>query len=624
MKKPTLRARLRYWFDNVMAKGALPLILLLLAITVAVVLLIGVVSYLINGQVFGSLGNSIWQNLMHALDAGTLAGLDTASGAPFVALMTITTICGIFITSMLIGIINSGLESKFDSLRKGNSRVLEKDHTVILGFDSRVFIVLRELTLANENRKKPRIVILGDADKEEMDQAIRDQLPDTKNTVIITRTGDAADAAALSRCSLETCRSIIINESSDAAAIRTILAVTNYMKEHPGSNAHITAVVYDEANVEVARIAGEGRAEIIYFADAMARIIAHTCRQPGLSMVYTELFSFEGNEIYMEPIPAFAGLTFSDIQTRLPRSCPIGINRGGQALVNPPMDTVILDTDEVIVVADDDGMSTPCEPGAINTALMAPERAAAAETPDSLLVLGHNALLGGLIEELDRYVCPGSRATVACDSADVLNDVSGLRAGLKNTVLRTELCDICDREVLESFAREGYGNIVVLSDPDIDPEEADATTLMVLLHLRDIAKKTGREFSVTSEMRDVRNQELAKVANVNDFVVSSNLTSLITSQISEDRLLASVFADLLDEEGSEIYLKRARDYVTTDQSVDFFTVARAAAAKGEVFIGYKDITRTPDGMKVDIRLNPAKTDTITFDDDDLIIVIAED
>ncbi len=38
------------------------------------------------------------------------------------------------------------------------------------------------------------------------------------------------------------------------------------------------------------KIAGEGMAEVLYFKDAISRIIAHTCRQPGLSHVLTDFF----------------------------------------------------------------------------------------------------------------------------------------------------------------------------------------------------------------------------------------------------------------------------------------------------------------------------------------------
>ncbi|MEA5060722.1 MAG: hypothetical protein VB049_11960 [Candidatus Pelethousia sp.] len=624
MKKAPLRARLRYQFDNIMARGTIPLIIMLLSITLVVVLAIGVLSWVVNRNVFGSLGNSIWQNLMHALDAGALAGLQAESGPLFLALMTITTVCGIFITSMLIGIINSGLENKFENLRKGNSKVIEADHTVILGFDNRIFTMLAELVIANENRTRPRIVILGTEDKEVMDQSVRDYLPDHKNTGIICRTGDTADSVALERCSVEACRSIIVNEANDAKTIRTILSVTNYLKAYPENQAHITAVIHEESNVDVAKIAGEGRVEVVFFADAMSRIIAHTCRQPGLSLVYSELFSYEGNEIYTEAIPTFAGKTFGQVLALPENACVIGLKRNKQALINPPMDTLIDSADEIILIAEDDGIAQveTVEPG--RETLFAKEAGSWGEQPDSLLVLGHNGLLTGMVEELDRYVAPGSRVTVACDSQAAILETEGLRDRLRTMSLRTVLCDRCERKVLENFVSEGYRNIVVLSDAQADPEVADATTLMVLMHLRDIAKKTKAEFSVTSEMLDVRNQELAKITKVNDFVVSSNLTSLLTVQISENRLLAAVFADLLDEEGSEIYLKPAYNYVVTGSPVNFRTITQAAARKGEIFIGYKDMERTGEGIKTTVRLNPPKRETITFDSEDMIIVIAED
>ncbi|MEG1061249.1 MAG: hypothetical protein RSE43_06835 [Oscillospiraceae bacterium] len=625
MKKSSMRARLKYRFDNIMSKGTAPLILMLLGITTVVVVLIGVLAWLLNASVFGSLGNSIWQNLMHAIDAGALAGLPTESGAPFVALMTITTICGIFITSMLIGIINSGLESKFENLRRGNSKVIESGHTVILGFDDRIYKTISELVIANENRKKPRIVVLGDLDKQVMDEAIRHYIPDTKNTIVICRCGSTSDAVALERCSLESCRSVIVNEENDAKTIRTILAATNYLKSHPENTAHITAVVREGSNVDVAQLAGEGRAEVLYFADAMSRIVAHTCHQPGLSRVYTELFAFEGNEIYIETIPAFVGKTFGETLTLTRRSCIIGIKREGQAFVNPPMDTVIGCDDELIIIAEDDGVTAAMESSPVHPELFAPETIRLqSHSTESLLVLGHNGLLTGLLEELDCYVPEGSRVTVACESAELPAELEKLQGTLHNLRLRLCSCDLCDRSVLEGFVSEGYSNIVVLSDSESDPETADATTLMVLMYLRDIAKKSKAEFSITSEMRDIRNQELARVANVNDFVVSSDLTSLMTAQISENRLLSAIYADLLDEDGSEIYLKPASDYVITGNPVDFFTVTRAVAQKGGVFIGYKDITCTADGTQTRVVLSPDKAEMMVFDKDDYLVIISED
>ena len=62
-------------------------------------------------------------------------------------------------------------------------------------------------------------------------------------------------------------------------------------------------------------------------------------------------------------------------------------------------------------------------------------------------------------------------------------------------------------------------------------------------------------------MLDDRNRELAEVTEADDFIVSDKLLSLMLSQISENKHLKAVFADLFDPEGSEIYVKPAVDYV---------------------------------------------------------------
>ena len=43
--------------------------------------------------------------------------------------------------------------------------VMEEDFTLILGWSSKVFTIISELVAANENQKKPRIVILSGNDK---------------------------------------------------------------------------------------------------------------------------------------------------------------------------------------------------------------------------------------------------------------------------------------------------------------------------------------------------------------------------------------------------------------------------------------------------------------------------
>jgi hypothetical protein len=153
MKKttPSLKAKFSYLFDNIMSKGTAALVMLLFFITALVVVLAGVTGSFIKKDL--SAGVTIWQSLMHALDAGTLAGDDTGN-AGFLLLMSAVTVCGIFVTSILIGIISTGFEQKLYALRRGTSKVIETNHTVIIGFNDGIYTILSELIEASDNQKK--------------------------------------------------------------------------------------------------------------------------------------------------------------------------------------------------------------------------------------------------------------------------------------------------------------------------------------------------------------------------------------------------------------------------------------------------------------------------------------
>lgn len=73
-------------------------------------------------------------------------------------------------------------------MRKGHSFVIEKDHTLILGWSTKIFTIISELVVANQNHKDAKIVIKADMDKVEMEDEIRARIPDTKTTRIICRT----------------------------------------------------------------------------------------------------------------------------------------------------------------------------------------------------------------------------------------------------------------------------------------------------------------------------------------------------------------------------------------------------------------------------------------------------
>lgn len=613
--KPGIKDKLRYQFDNLMAKGTIALVIMLFLITAVVVLITGIISaLLVSGN---SVGSSIWMSLMHAIDTGNLAG-DDVNNIWYVLVMSIVTICGIFVTSILIGIISTGFEQKLNELRKGTSKVLESSHTVIIGFNESIYTILTELIEAGSNKKRNCIIVLGEEEKELMEELIKGHIEDFKSTRIICKSGKLTESYLLERASLESARSVIINQNDDFAVIKIILASVNYLKSKDAfynNDMHITSMIYNRENLEAAKIAGEGKAEILFFKDAISRIIAHTCREPGLSIVLTDFFDFGGDEFYFEEFPQLTGEKFGDILNLFEKSVVVGISSKGKVMLNPPMNTVVEAGDKIIHLAEDDDFSKPSsEIVTADISAAATEKYHENEKTD-LLILGHNHFLEDIINEIDNYAKKDSVITIAGNETEKIITAEKFK-NIKVEIIET---NIYSRSNLEEIINSETKDILLLSDLTCDNDEADSKTLLLLIHLRDIANKSGRTFNITSEMCTVSNQKLAKVTNVNDFVVGSTITNLIIAQVSENRELADLFEDLLDEEGSELYMKKAISYVKEDVQTDFYALTQIAKNRGEIVIGYK---KSIDG-EILIVTNPEKLKKVSFSADDYLIVIAE-
>ncbi|SMB80348.1 CASTOR/POLLUX-related putative ion channel [Deinococcus hopiensis] len=594
MRRATFREHLRYRFDNSMARGPGAMIGWLFLVSVLLIVLVSLFVQ-VTGQVPSGedhkpigFGGLLWWNLMRALDSGAIGG---DSGTPlFLATMFAMTLGGIFVVSMLIGVVTSGIEARLEELRKGRSFVAEEGHTLILGWSSHVFTILSELVVANANQRRACIVILADKDKVEMDDELRARLGPTGRTRIVCRTGSPIDLADLEIANPHAARSIIVlapeDENADSSVIKSVLAITN----NPGRRAepyHIVAELRDARNLEAARLVGREETSLILVDDLISRIMVQTCRQSGLSVVYTELLDFGGDEIYFAELPGLVGRTFGEALSAFADSSLIGLRRhDGQILVHPPMDLAIAAGDRVIAIsADDDTVrAVPVQPDIDEAAIRLP--VTRIPQPERILVLGWNERAPTVITELDRYVAPGSSMTVVSDIPEAAQVLDELRHGLERQSVELYVGDTTDRRVLEAMRPGGYDHIITLSSDGTDVQEADGRTLVTLLHLRDMASRSGQDFSIVSEMLDVRNRELAQVTQADDFIVSDRLVSLLISQVSENGGLKAVFDDLFRAEGSEIYLKPASDYVALDQPLNFYTVLEAAR-RNEIAIGYR-------------------------------------
>ncbi|WP_018654504.1 CASTOR/POLLUX-related putative ion channel [Actinomadura flavalba] len=619
------RDRLRYWFDGTMARGTPALIAWLGLASAVLIVVVATLATLLSPRdtdANGHWGGMIWRSLLRTLDPGTM-GDDEGSG-PFLALMLAATVGGIFIVSALIGVLTTGLEGKITELRKGRSQIVESGHTVILGWSEQVFTVVAELAEANKGQGRSRIAILADRDKVDMEDALRRRIGDTGRTRVVCRRGNPLKIEDLDLVSPSTARSIIVLappvQDSDNHVIKVLLSLG--ARAWDGERPHVVAAVHHSGNLPAARLAGGPSAQVIDADDMAIQLIVQSHRQSGLSTVCLDLLNYAGHEFYMRPEPRLAGRTYGAALSAYELGIPVGVRTAaGTVLVNPPPGRVIAADDEIIVLAEDDLLIRLAdEPVPVVTDAVA---TAAATVPkaERTLLAGWNERGVKIIELLDAFVEPGSHLTIAAPSDDDPRAGLGTLANLDVAFVR---CDPTDRGQLEQLGVIGFQRIIVLGDAGLDPQHADARTLVTLLHLRDLEEPHGDPYSIVSEIHDDANREVAQVTKADDFIVSDKLISLMLTQLSENRHLHDVFTDLLDPEGSELYLKPASDYLRPGAVANFATVIEAARRRGETALGYRLHDRFHVPPDYGVILNPPKAAPLTLTADDTVIVLAED
>jgi voltage-gated potassium channel Kch len=624
--KVKFTSKLRYWFDQTMAAGTGALIGWLGIISLLIILAFGAFIALTGIAQEGgetlTFAEAAWESLMRTLDAGTMGG-DT--GWVFRGVMLLVTLAGIFVVSTLIGVLSSGIEGKLEDLRKGRSQVLEKDHTIIFNWSPSIFDVISELVIANESRRRPRIVIMADRDKVEMEEEIAAKVSDLRNTKVICRHGDPTDLYDLSIVNPNASRSIVILSPEaadpDSSVIKTILALT----QGPGrreAKYRIAAEIRDPVNAELAEIVGGGEAQLVLADDLISRIVVHSSRQPGLSAVYTELLDFDGSEIYTTEAPALEGKSLAEAAMSYETSTVIGfVSPEGVVELNADKTKRLGPGEKLVLIAeDDDAIAIKPFTGAVDRTVM---RRAEPQVlaPERTLLLGWNRRAPLIASELSRFVAPGSVLTIVADTGDLAGKAAGIRLHGDNLTLDIREGDSSSRSQIRALDPLSYDHVLVLGyNEDLEPQPADTRTLVTLLHLRQIAEGAGTRSSVVSEMIDVRNRELAEVSKADDFVVSNKLVSLMLAQAAENEYMTRIFGSLLDEHGSELYLKPATDYVETSAEVDFYTVSVAAMLQGQTAIGYR---KKNGNGSWSVKINPSKSDKISFESGEQVVVLAQ-
>jgi len=223
--------RTRYHFRNALVKGTFARITVLTIVAVLLCFFLGFILSLVPSP-DGNLLTSIWNATLCALDGGTIAGMEANTGQK--AILFIVTIVGIVFSSVLVGIVTTGIEERLEYMAHEGSKVLERrPHVLVLGSTPVTSEILRSLAQSYESGKKiePIVVLEGDRDIVDVSKELDFELKAFTKINTIYRQGCPYSEDDLRLCSIERARAVLVTLPSDDEAVKTVLVCATLLQK---------------------------------------------------------------------------------------------------------------------------------------------------------------------------------------------------------------------------------------------------------------------------------------------------------------------------------------------------------------------------------------------------------
>ncbi len=649
-----LAERARYRVDNLFARGTFMQFVLLLGLT-AMAVLVGMSAALLG--LFGEanerveaiprgidqgLWDSFWWSIGHIFDPSFVTA-NYGATLPVLAISFGLSMVGMLVFGTLIGFVSSGIEGRLEALRRGNSAVMESGHTLILGWNDKIFSILRLL----ESMDRPvTVVILSQLSIGDMQERVRTGVGSgagRRRVRLVYRTGSPTSLVELERVAFARAFNIVVLSDESASAeledpdirvIKTLVLLASY-RGWGDSRPKIAAEILQRGYYEAAEIAAREQVTLVNSSEVVSRIIVQAARQPAISRVYKELLGFSGSELYVRGFPECEGRAFGTLFPSFPGAVPVGVSRrvgepGRQRylpVLNPGHDYVVGAGEWLIFLSEGEGIRFDPEAPAAS----GPEPPATAfqlPPPNHVLVLGWNESVYDVLRELDRQLDPGSTVTVVAGhpperAAELLAENHGEVSGRIRLDYRQ--ANYARRETLRAFVKDRCDSVIVLADRSAGDSDPDSRTLITLLTLRDVEQELGLppDRPVVSEFLSTHNAEILSDERVSDVVVSPEIVSMLLTQVSQQLILKAVYEELLVGERTSVFLKPVGLYVAELERATFADLLWGASRLGETALGVR-LAREADSAadNFGLHLNPDRHARLGLSPDDRVVVIA--
>lgn len=533
------RERLRYRVDTLLARGSTGPLLWLGGAT-ALLTVVGALVFWALGIEWGErsgFGESLWRSFVIAIGKGVIGNATWTQ-----RIVTLVFIfASLFLAGSLVGLLVSAINRRLDAVRRGRSRVLERDQTVVLGASARLMPVLDEL-LAHPTSTSP-VVVLSEHDKLDLEDDFLTRHPKPKRRVVF-RNGTPSRQADLALVGVEHAKSVIVlnnGSSVDAVTVRRALAANSFSPD----GVHVVAEMSNQRIARSVRDSTVGQVATVCIDATVADMLTQAIRAPGLALMFDELLSFEGSEFYVMPAEGIAGRSWADLSAAVVDAVPLGVVRDGRAMLLPGSSFRSEASDSLIVLATNPspvielGRTHVAQPDVRLTDAHAPAK--------RVMVLGWSTIAESMLRELDGFLGDQASVTVLADQSMLaadFPDADSFRHSIRFQSTKhnpDEIRAVIDDELPDVLVVVGY-----LSQ--LTEDEADALTLLTLHTLAQATPHQHRPRVVAQ----ILNNEVGALAPGNhdgDYVVTDALVSRMLVHLARDGELSGVFDELFDAAG---------------------------------------------------------------------------
>lgn len=603
---------IKYQFDNFVSRGIRGIIILLFVITIIFVLLMSL-PIIFSPQYEGpEIINEIWDNFATVINAWWPFGdgIEVTNNIQYLVSRGVIALFGLFLTSILIGLISESIDSKVRELRKGKTKVIEDGHIIIIGYDDNNYTLIKELM--EVTKRKRTILIIDDKDKEEMENDFYTNIKKPKNLKVIFRSIKPWNIDELEKCSIERSSSIIISPIDDVKTLKIVMAAKTILKKYPDSKTHISSAIYND---DYALKFSNDKDVMFSVKNLIAKIIATSNQQIGLSKVITSIVSFENEEFYIGNFKALIGKTFGELMRRMVNGVPIGIYRKGEFITIPNENEKVVSGDEIVYYAENKDDNLELQEANLKYKENKDDIIEGGEKiikNEKMLIFGYNSKMKIILKEFNsdiRYVI------VACNEKEEIKEIKECLKDNKRIRLKIKKKE-SERKYLEKLVL-GVNHIIILNNESIERENSDVYNMLLYLKLLKIREDLKYNYTMITELYSDENRVLIDNKYENDFIVSSNITSMMLAQMSEDYRLRPIFTELLSTTGLNISLKNVKELLYHNDTVS--NIRLKLLKLNYIFLGYI----TFENHKIKYVYNPNNREYIKFNKDDKLILIGK-